>query len=92
MLSGGFNYSMLTVEICLVSHLTVRIIYMFLLTMLCTFQAVFYAWISYGLVHVLNSYNCNLNVKFCFMHFLIQVSYIHYQIPVTILGMFLLDR
>ena len=56
------------------------------------FQAVFYAWISYGLVQVLNSYNCNLNVKFCFMHFLIQVSYIHYQIPVTILGMFLLDR
>ena len=47
----------------------------FLLTMLCTFQAVFYAWISYGLVQVLNSYNCNLNVKFCFMHFLIQVSY-----------------
>ncbi|KAJ9682119.1 hypothetical protein PVL29_018152 [Vitis rotundifolia] len=47
---------------------------------------------AFGLVQVLNSFNSNLNVGFCFTHFSDLNLAIHLQIPVTILGVFLFDK
>lgn len=47
---------------------------------------------AYGLVQVLNSFNSNLNVGFCFMYFSDLNLAVHLQIPATILGVFLFDK